>query len=174
MRAIRATLSELARDTWRYFEQHVSENGLPPDNVQLEPPVGASMRTSPTDTGMYMASCVAACELGLIGERELLARLARTLRSLEKMDKWRGHMYNWVDIQTLEPLSPRYVSTVDSGNLLGCLYLCRAAMDGIIERNGGWGRVLREGAGVEKARADRRIGVHSAAAIAFDKARMEI
>lgn len=164
-------LSELARDTWRYFEQHVSENGLPPDNVQLEPPVGASMRTSPTDTGMYMASCVAACELGLIGERELLARLARTLRSLEKMDKWRGHMYNWVDIQTLEPLSPRYVSTVDSGNLLGCLYLCRAAMDGIIERNGGWGRVLREGAGAEKARAEGRIGVHSAAAIAFDKSK---
>lgn len=138
-------MAELARDTWRYFERRLSENGLPPDNVQLEPPVGASMRTSPTDVGLYMASCVAARELGLIGERELLSRLMRTLRSLEKMDKWRGHMYNWVDIQTLKPLNPRYVSTVDSGNLLACLYLCRAALDRIIER-GVWGGAPREAA----------------------------
>ena len=122
-------LRELARDTWGFFEKHVSECGLPPDNVQVEPPLGASMRTSPTNTGLYMASCVAALRLGFIDERELLTRLARTLRSLERMDKWRGHPYNWVDIQTLAPLRPLYVSTVDSGNLLGCLYLCAAEAD---------------------------------------------
>lgn len=124
-------LSELARDTWRYFADNVPGSGLPPDNVQLEPPLGASMRTSPTNIGLYMASCVAARELDIIGDDELLTRLGRTARSLEKMDKWRGHIYNWVDIQTLKPLRPLYVSTVDSGNLLGCLYLCVEALERI-------------------------------------------
>ena len=99
----------------------------------VDPPVGASMRTSPTNIGMYMASCVAAQELGFIDVREMLTRMGRTMRSLERMDKWHGHPYNWVDIQTLEPLRPKYVSTVDSGNLLGCLYLCIAELDSLMD-----------------------------------------
>lgn len=126
-------LRDVARDGWSFFTKNVSDTGLPPDNVQLDPPVGASMRTSPTNIGMYMASCVAAQELGFIDVREMLTRIGRTMRSLERMDKWRGHPYNWVDIQTLEPLRPKYVSTVDSGNLLGCLYLCMAELDSLMD-----------------------------------------
>lgn len=47
---------------------------------------------------------------------------------MERMEKWRGHLLNWYDIRTLEPLPCRYVSTVDSGNLCACLLLCAQAL----------------------------------------------
>ncbi len=129
-------LMELARDTWRYFERFVpvNSNGLPPDNVQLDPPIGAAERTSPTNIGMYMVSCVSALELGLIDMGEMHARLRETVKTLEKLDKWNGLIYNWYDTKTLEPLKPRYVSSVDCGNLLACLILVRNAVNGTDER----------------------------------------
>lgn len=119
-------LEELARKTWLFFETHVPENGcgLPPDNVQLDPPVGAAMRTSPTNIGLYMMSCICAAELGFIDEENMHARLDATISTLEKLEKWNGQIYNWYDTETLQPLRPRYVSAVDSGNLAGALLLC--------------------------------------------------
>ncbi len=123
-------LSELARDTWLFFERYVTptENGLPPDNVQLDPPVGAARRTSPTNIGLYLISSLAAHELGFIREGEMLARMEATVSTLERLEKWHGQLYNWYDIDALQPLRPRYVSAVDSGNLAACLLLAAQAL----------------------------------------------
>jgi len=125
--AQRARLMDLAARTWRFFSENTPENGLTPDNVQLDPPRGAAMRTSPTNIGLSMVACVAACALGLITPEERDGRLGRTADTLERLEKWNGQMYNWYDIRTERPLSPRYVSSVDSGNLAASLLLCAQA-----------------------------------------------
>lgn len=126
--AQRTRLFSLARDTWRFFEACVPAGAaLPPDNVQIDPPAGAAGRTSPTNIGLYLMSALAACRLGFIGAPEMRARMARTADALERMEKWRGHLFNWHDTASLSPLRPRYVSSVDSGNLAAALMLCAAA-----------------------------------------------
>lgn len=118
----------LAHQTWRFFSDHTPQNGLTPDNVQLDPPRGAAQRTSPTNIALYMLSCVSAAAMGLIGEAECAARLERTAETLERLDKWHGQFYNWYDIGTEKPLPPRYVSSVDSGNLAAALLTCAMAV----------------------------------------------
>lgn len=123
----KAELEKLAADIWSFFERYVTEDDhwLPPDNVQLDPPRGVARRTSPTNIGLYMACVMAARDFGFIGRREAVWRLGRTLETLERMEKWEGHLYNWYDTETLAPLPPRYVSTVDSGNLVVSLMAVR-------------------------------------------------
>jgi len=120
-------LRRLAADIWSFFERYVTEDDhwLPPDNVQLDPPKGVARRTSPTNIGLYMACVMAARDFGFIGRREAVWRLGRTLETMERMEKWEGHLYNWYDTETLAPLPPRYVSTVDSGNLVVSLMAVR-------------------------------------------------
>ncbi len=122
----RERVRALARDTWRFFEDWVKEeyHFLPPDNVQLDPDKGAALRTSPTNIGLYLLSCGAARELGLITTAQMARRMADTLSALEKMETWHGHLYNWYALSSAQPLPPRFVSTVDSGNLAGCLMAC--------------------------------------------------
>ena len=127
-----ALLLDLARKTWRFFETHVPGEGcgLPPDNVQLDPPAGVAMRTSPTNIGLYLMSCLAAGRMGFISRAQMLQRMQATLVTLEGLEKWQGQLYNWYDLNDLKPLRPRYVSAVDSGNLAGALLLCaRELMD---------------------------------------------
>ncbi len=121
-----ALLTGLARDIWRFFESNVGagQNFLPPDNVQIDPPVGAARRTSPTNIGLYLMSCAAARELGFLSADAARSRMAQTTGVLERLEKWRGHLYNWYDIDALAPLCPKYVSSVDSGNLAAALLLC--------------------------------------------------
>lgn len=116
----------LCRDTWHFFERHVHSRTffLPPDNVQLNPEKGPAMRTSPTNIGLYLLSVLAAREMGFITSIQMARRMLDTLETLEKMEKWQGHLYNWYDLNTLQPLPPKFVSTVDSGNLCGCLMAC--------------------------------------------------
>lgn len=125
-----ALLNEIAQRTWHFFEVFVPEdgNGLPPDNVQLDPPVGAARRTSPTNVGLYLMSCLSARELGFLNSSAMLRRMTASVDTLEKMEKWKGQFYNWYDTDTLLPLRPRYVSAVDSGNLAGALLLCARAL----------------------------------------------
>ena len=124
-----ALIAELARRTWQFFETYVPEDGpgLPPDNVQIDPELGPAMRTSPTNIGLYLMSCLAARELGFIADADMCARMAATVDTLEALEKWNGQLYNWYDIAELAPLRPRYVSAVDSGNLAGALLLCAHA-----------------------------------------------
>lgn len=116
-------LRVLAKEIWTFFEDFVTpeDHWLPPDNVQLEPPNGVAHRTSPTNIGLFLACALAARDFGFIDTPGLIERLERTIGTLEQMDKWNGHLYNWYDTITLEPLHPLYVSTVDSGNFVGCL-----------------------------------------------------
>jgi cyclic beta-1,2-glucan synthetase len=133
----REYLLDVARATWRYFETHAGpeHNWLPPDNVQ-EAPEAVATRTSPTNIGMGLLSALAAHDLGFLSTPELLARLEAMLDTVEGLELYEGHLLNWYDTRTLAPLHPRYVSTVDSGNLAcslvalaqGCLQIAQAGV----------------------------------------------
>jgi cyclic beta-1,2-glucan synthetase len=121
--ADRDYLIAVARKTWQYFETFtgVEDHHLPPDNVQLTPAVRIAHRTSPTNIGMGLLATLAAHDLGFIDTDGLITRIGATLTTIEGMERFDGHLLNWYDTQTLAPLRPRYVSTVDSGNLAGAL-----------------------------------------------------
>jgi cyclic beta-1,2-glucan synthetase len=115
----RAFLRRLARRTWYFFEVFAGpeDNWLPPDNFQADPRPEIAHRTSPTNIGMLMLSMLAARDLGYLGLRNLTIRSRAVLDTMERMERHRGHWLNWYDTRSLHPLEPRYVSTVDSGNL---------------------------------------------------------
>jgi cyclic beta-1,2-glucan synthetase len=119
VRALRRT----ARRTWRFFETFVTstDNMLPPDNFQDNPTPTVAHRTSPTNLGLYLLSVVSARDFGWIGAEQAIERLEATLATMGGLQRFRGHFYNWYDTSDLRPLDPRYVSTVDSGNLAGHL-----------------------------------------------------
>ena len=112
-------LRQVARRTWRYFECFVTagEHWLPPDNFQEDPRPVIAQRTSPTNMGLYLLATVSARDFGWIGTVEAVERFEATLATLQRLQRHRGHFYNWYDTRDLRPLEPRYVSTVDSGNL---------------------------------------------------------
>jgi cellobiose phosphorylase len=122
----KALLRVLSRRTWAYFEDFTNEinNWLVPDNFQEEPSNGVATRTSPTNIGMGLITNLCAYDLGYIGIKETIDRLNKTLTSVEDLDKFNGHLYNWYDTLTKAPLFPRYVSTVDSGNLVAYMWIC--------------------------------------------------
>jgi cellobiose phosphorylase len=116
-------LHKSARKTWSYFEDFVTanENWLPPDNFQKHPLPVIAHRTSPTNIGLALLSNLAACDFGYITANEMAERCNNTLQTMLKLEQFNGHFYNWYDTVSLAPLYPRYVSTVDSGNLVGHL-----------------------------------------------------
>lgn len=117
--ANRADLRQWARQVWAFFDIFVDHknNYLPPDNVQLEPYKGAASRTSPTNIGLALLANLAARDLGYLSKNKMLQNVRQTMDTIRKMPKWNGHIYNWYNTETLEPLQPIYISTVDSGNL---------------------------------------------------------
>ncbi|HKV65133.1 MAG TPA: glucoamylase family protein, partial [Rhodanobacteraceae bacterium] len=129
----RAFLHGIARRVWHWFETFVNadENWLPPDNCQIFPVEQVAHRTSPTNIGMALLANLTACDFGYITYGALLQRTAATLDTLHRLSRHRGHFYNWYDTLTLEPLSPRYVSSVDSGNLMACLLVLASALEHI-------------------------------------------
>ncbi len=116
-----------ARELWRYYETFVSEEDhwLPPDNFQEIPAQKVAHRTSPTNIGFLLLSNIAAFDLGYIDSTEFMDRTERTLSTLSRLKTFNGHFYNWYDTRTLAPLEPRYISTVDSGNLAGALIVLK-------------------------------------------------
>ena len=113
----------LARKTWCYFDEFAGreENYLPADNYQEEPFKGAAHRTSPTNIGLLLVSNLAARDMGYINTIDMLERIEKTINTIDKMEKWNGHLFNWYNTTNLEVLRPRFVSTVDSGNFAGYL-----------------------------------------------------
>ena len=111
-----------ARKIWAFFEEYVGseDHWLPPDNVQIEPPNGVAHRTSPTNIGLALLANLVARDFGYLTLSKALKRINSTVRILG-LEHWKGHLYNWYDTQSLLPLEPRYISTVDSGNYV--LYL---------------------------------------------------
>lgn len=116
-----------ARMTWNFFEifARESNNWLAPDNFQEDPLPTVAQRTSPTNIGLQFLSTLSAYDLGYIGIRDMVEFQENTLKSLGKLETMKGHFYNWYDTQTLTPLHPKYISTVDSGNLAGHLIALR-------------------------------------------------
>ena len=116
-----------ARRTWRYFEEYVTaaDHHLPPDNFQEFPVPALARRTSPTNIGMALLANLAALDFGWISCGTFVRRCQATLATMQILKRYRGHFYNWYATDTLEPLEPRYVSTVDSGNLAADLLLMR-------------------------------------------------
>ncbi|WP_090254322.1 GH36-type glycosyl hydrolase domain-containing protein [Ectothiorhodospira marina] len=123
-------LRRSARKTWRYFADFVGpeDHWLPPDNFQETPAPMVASRTSPTNIGMALLADLAAHDFGYVTTGECLERIDQTLSTLERLERYRGHFYNWYDTRTLEPLQPRYVSSVDSGNLAGALLTLQAGL----------------------------------------------
>nr|MBA3446320.1 DUF3131 domain-containing protein [Pseudaminobacter sp.] len=122
-------LRVVARRTWAYFETYVTpeHNMLPPDNFQETPFPVVARRTSPTNIGVYLLSVVSARDFGWISLADAVGRIEATMTTIERMERFRGHLYNWYDTATLRPLYPLYVSSVDSGNLAGHLVAVAAA-----------------------------------------------
>ena len=118
-------LRRAARRTWRYFDDLVNQdsNWLPPDNSQLVLRVEVAQRTSPTNIGLWLASALAATDLGYLTADEFLERCSKTMETLHSLERYEGHLLNWYDTRSKQPLLPRYVSTVDSGNFLASLWV---------------------------------------------------
>jgi cyclic beta-1,2-glucan synthetase len=129
-------LHRIARRTWRFFDELVGpgDNWLVPDNVQENRRERIAHRTSPTNIGLQLLSTLAARDFGYLTSTELVARLEATFKTLLRMDRYRGHFYNWYDTVTLAPLAPAYISTVDTGNLAGYLLTLRTALLELDER----------------------------------------
>ena len=117
----------VARSTWLYFEHFVGpeDRWLPPDHYQESPRGQVAHRTSPTNIGLMLLSTLSAHDMGYIGPLELSLRLRDSLDSMDTLERVRGHFLNWYDTRSFAPLPPRYISTVDSGNLAASLIALR-------------------------------------------------
>jgi cyclic beta-1,2-glucan synthetase len=126
-------LTAAARRIWRFFAIFVTaeENFLPPDNFQEDPLPVVAHRSSPTNFGLYLLSVLAARDFGWIGTLEMADRLSSTLKSLLALPKHQGHFFNWYETTGARPLEPRYISSVDNGNLAGHLV---AVAQGCLEK----------------------------------------
>ena len=127
---------ENAKRSWGFFDEYVTEktNFLPPDNCQISPVEVVTMRTSPTNIGMYLVSILAARDLGIITSEKMYEKLSSTASTLEKMIRWHGHFYNWYDIKTLEVIGGAFVSSVDSGNFaVSVVALCEGIKEYVSE-----------------------------------------
>ncbi len=126
---VSSELRKIARRTWRYFETFTTaeQNHLPPDNVQETPQVVVATRTSPTNIGVYLLSVISGRHFGWFSFEETIERLEQTVATIDRMEKFRGHLFNWYHTDTLQTLGPRYVSAVDSGNLAGHLIAVSSA-----------------------------------------------
>ena len=122
-------LRRIARKTWAFFDTFVTaeDHWLPPDNYQQDPGPVLAHRTSPTNIGLSLLANVSAADFGFISVGKLLVRSADTFAAMEKLERFEGHFFNWYDTQTLQPLPPRYISSVDSGNLAGHLLTLRGS-----------------------------------------------
>nr|WP_249720359.1 glycoside hydrolase family 94 protein [Pseudoxanthomonas japonensis] len=131
----RAFLGKLSRRTWSFFETWVREEDhwLPPDNIQEHPSLVVARRTSPTNIGLSLLANLAAWDFGYLQATGVAERTRNVFDTLEQLPRYRGHFLNWYDTSDLQPLSPRYVSTVDSGNLAGHLLTLRQGLLAMVD-----------------------------------------
>ena len=123
-------LRKLSRKTWAFFETFVGpeDHWLPLDNYQEHPLAVVAHRTSPTNMGLALLANLSAYDFGYLSAGQLIERTAQALRTMEALERYRGHFYNWYDTQSLKPLLPLYISSVDSGNLAGHLLTLRPSL----------------------------------------------
>jgi cyclic beta-1,2-glucan synthetase len=128
-------LRDTALRTWRYFADYTSaeHNWLVPDNVQENPSL-VTRHISPTNLGLSLTAQLAAHDFGYLSLDELSSSVQRILGSMDEMPRYRGHFFNWYDTGTRRPLAPRYVSSVDSGNLAASLATLRQGCLQLLEQ----------------------------------------
>ncbi len=128
-------LRTLSRKTWAFFETFVGpyDHWLPPDNVQEHPLAAVAHRTSPTNMGLALLANLAAHDFGYIPTGRLLERTREALHTMGGLERHRGHFYNWYDTQSLKPLQPMYISSVDSGNLAGSLLTLQPGLLALVD-----------------------------------------
>ncbi|MES2538525.1 MAG: glucoamylase family protein [Pseudomonadota bacterium] len=129
-------LHRLARKTWAFFETYVGaeDNWLPPDNMQEQPVAVVARRTSPTNIGLALLGNLSAWDFGYLSTGGLLDRTENTLHVMATLERHQGHFYNWYDTQSMKPLHPIYISTVDSGNLAGHLLTLRPGLLALVDQ----------------------------------------
>ena len=120
-------IMDIGLRTWTFFKENINEssNYLPPDNYQENRREKIVYRTSPTNIGLALLSVVASYDLGFEGKENTVSLIEKMINSIMRLPKWNGHLYNWYELKTLSPLIPRYVSSVDSGNFVGYLYVLK-------------------------------------------------
>ena len=123
-------LSDVAARTWKYFSEFMNEenNFLPPDNFQENRKPQVAQRTSPTNIGLGLLAILSAYDLKYISKEEMIDLIKKTIDTILILQKWNGHLYNWYNTSSLEPLFPRYVSSVDSGNFIGYLMVLKQGL----------------------------------------------
>ncbi|MDZ7581725.1 MAG: glucoamylase family protein [Deltaproteobacteria bacterium] len=123
-------LRKLSRKTWAFFETFIGpdDHWLPPDNYQEHPVAVIAHRTSPTNMGLALLANLSAYDFGYISAGKLIDRTARSLHTMKGLERYHGHFFNWYDTQSLKPLPPLYISSVDSGNLAGHLLTLRPGL----------------------------------------------
>ena len=128
---------EIARRTWGFFDSMMSDvnNYLPTDNYQEDRRYKIVNRTSSTNIGFALLSIIDAYDLKFIDANECIDRLQKVFNTILKLEKWNGHLYNWYNIKTLEPLRPRFISTVDSGNFVASLYVTKQFLIELLGHN---------------------------------------
>ena len=130
-------LKEIGKKTWKFFETYLNKenNYLIPDNYQEDRKEKIVPRTSSTNIGLSMLAIISAYDMGYIKKEDAINLLENVILSVESLPKWNGHLYNWYQIKTKEPLIPRYISTVDSGNFVGYLYVVKSFLEENVERD---------------------------------------
>ena len=121
-------IKEIGKRTWDFFETYLTKenNYLITDNYQEDRKEKVVPRTSSTNIGLSLLAVISASDLGYIDKNKALELLKEMLLTIESLPKWNGHLYNWYQIKTKEPLIPRYISTVDSGNFVGYLFVVKS------------------------------------------------
>ncbi len=130
-------LKDIGKRTWQYFKDNINEenNYLPPDNYQEDRIPKIAQRTSTTNIGLGMISIISAYDLKYIKLEEAINLIQKMLDTVKKLKKWKGQLFNWYNTNTLEPLFPRYISTVDNGNFIGYMYTTKQFLISLLENN---------------------------------------
>jgi len=128
-------LRKISRKTWAFFETFIGpeDHWLPPDSYQEHPVAVIAHRTSPTNMGLALLANLSAYDFGYVSAGKLIELTAKALQTMEALERHQGHFYNWYDTQSLQPLPPRYISSVDSGNLAGYLLTLRPGLLGLAD-----------------------------------------
>ena len=122
---------EVAKNTFMFFKDNLTKenNYLIPDNYQEDRKQKYIDRTSSTNIGLSILAVISGIDLEFITKEEGLELIKNIIETIDSLEKWNGHLYNWYNIKTKQPLNPRYISTVDSGNLVGYLYVLKAFLE---------------------------------------------
>ena len=130
-------LLDIARNTWNYFNDYIKEENsyLIPDNYQEDRKEKINNMTSSTNIGLSLMAVISAYDLRFIDLEKCIYLLENILNTIDSLEKWNGHLYNWYNIKTKVPLNPRYISTVDSGNFIGYLYVLKSFLEDLFSKN---------------------------------------